>query len=286
MNDLNEINFLDIHYHSNPDLYHRRYTGLDAGQFYRKLSGGVVLKSHLGSTACIAHLAQANGYPVWGSVVLNDIAGGINYKTVLRALADSKPDICMRLLVHFPTITGREHQSRLRRRGVYPKWQPDLSQPLTVSNEQGCLHQSVWDVIKMAKDYPITLSTGHANQAEIFELVNACLKVGVDRLLLNQPANPMTGLDYASLRQLAQESLVWIEQTALTYLLGYQDFDDFQNVVTHLPQVIYSSDLGQTSQMTVAEWFQQTTHWFDFMNLQQKRRNEICHSNPIKLLSL
>ena len=286
MSDIGEIGFLDIHYHSNPDLYHRRYTALEAGQFYRESGGGVVLKSHLGSTACAAHIAQANGYPVWGSVVLNDIAGGISYKSVLRALANSKPDEGMRLLVHFPTITGRAHQSRLERQGVYPKYQTDLCQPLTVSDEQGYLRQSVWDIIKMAKDFPITLSTGHANQAEVFELVNACLKIGVDRLLLNQPANPMTGLSYTDLKQLTQEPLVWIEQTALTYLLGYQSFGDFQNVIKHLPQVIYSSDLGQTSQMMVAEWCQRTTHWFDRMNLSKRRRNEVCHKNPIKLLSL
>jgi len=85
-------------------------------------------------------------------------------------------------------------------------------------------------------------------------LIDAAKSQGLPRLMLNQPANPMTGLDAADLKALAGESWLFIEQTALTYLLGYQSWDDFAAVLKEVPNVVYSSDLGQTTQIDLDEW--------------------------------
>ncbi|TAK75003.1 MAG: hypothetical protein EPO11_06140, partial [Gammaproteobacteria bacterium] len=88
---LDQADFIDIHYHANPDLYKRRYSAIEAGKLYQYQKGAVVLKSHLGATSIHASLAQQEGLPVFPSIVLNAISGGIHYRSVLQALCEYQP---------------------------------------------------------------------------------------------------------------------------------------------------------------------------------------------------
>jgi hypothetical protein len=274
---MKNVEFIDIHYHASPDLFQRRYSVMEAGKLYQNLNGAVFLKSHLGPTAVQATLAQQSGLPVFPSLVLNDIAGGIHYKSILRTLAEYQPLIPSKMIVHLPTITGREHPSKLVRRASRPEWYPHLTRPACIINSDGRFNDGVID-------YPIVLSTGHASKDEVYALIDACIQYQVPALLLNQPANPMTGLTAANLMEIAEVSFVWTEQTALTYLLSYQDETDFERVLKHVPRVIYSSDLGQTTQMDVPEWLEQSNQWFTKFNLLPQLRKDLCLNNPLNLL--
>lgn len=282
MTDLSHHQFIDIHYHANPDLYRRRYSALDAGRQYQTLNGAVVLKSHLGSTTIHASLAQSKGLPVYASLVLNAIAGGMDYRVVLRALAEYNES--SKLLVHFPTLTGRQYHSRLSRTLVHPYLEKQVLASETLFNEQQQLKKAAIDVLKMAKDYPIVLSTGHASKEETYRLIDYCAKYGVPDLFLNQPANPLTGLSAEELEAIANHSFVWIEQTLLTYLIGHQSKADLAKVLCSIPRVIYSSDLGQTSQMGIADWFRYSKRLFAELNLPVERQQELWRDNPIQLL--
>jgi hypothetical protein len=286
MKPLAQCDFIDLHYHAAPDLYKRRHSVFEAGKQYQDLNGAVVLKSHLGSTAVQATLAQQQGFPVFPSIVLNHIAGGIHYRPILQALAEYHPIIPSKLIVHLPTITGRQHQSKLSRESSQPLWHEKLNQPETIFNSQGKLSSELIDILKLANNYPIVLSTGHASKDETLALVEACEKYNVSHLLLNQPANPMTGFCAVDLFDLVKTSCVWVEQTALTYLLMYQDELDFKAVLQSIPKVIYSSDLGQTSQIDIKDWHQLSLAWFSKFNISTNRRAEICLSNPLQLLKI
>jgi hypothetical protein len=271
------FSFIDIHYHADPDLYKRRHGAIKVGKYYKKINGAVVLKSHLGSTSVQATIAQQEGLPVFPSIVLNKIAGGINYMAVLRALAEYQPVIQSRLIVHLPTITGRKHKSNLSRDMASPELRQALFQ----------IESELIDIFKLTRDYPIVLSTGHASKNETYALIEACDQWQVPALLLNQPANPLTGLKAVDLQNIAkQHSFVWTEQTALTYLLNYQDELDFSNVLNNIPKVIYSSDLGQNSQMDINEWLIITNEWFTNFNVSPSRKEEICLANPLKILEI
>ena len=280
------LNFLDIHYHTNPDLYYRFYDALTAGQLYQKLQGAVVLKSHLGSTALQATMAQQQGLPVFPSLVLNKIAGGIHYRNIIRALTEYHPIIPSKLIVHFPTITGRKHESKLRRKKIQESLYAVASEPEVIS-EKGKLKPEVIDILKMANDYPIVLSSGHASKQEVYELIEACFQLNVSTLLLNQPANPLTGFSAEELTKIAHTTpFLWIEQTALTYLLGYQSLQDFIQVLCNVENVIYSSDLGQVSQLNVDQWVECSKQWFSDFKIPNKRKEAICLINPLKLLAV
>lgn len=276
--------FIDIHYHVNPDAYIRRYSAVQVGKLYAKFNGSVILKNHLGCTAAQAYEARQLGLPVYASVVLNEIAGGISTRVVERSLAING-ETPYRFIVHLPTVTGRKHTSTLQRATSHPVLSAHPVRPLTVSDESGKLTAATLDILRMARDYPLVISTGHANADEVRHLVDAAVRFGV-RLMLNQPANPMTGLSARDLTEIAQAPQVYIEQTALTYLLGYQSRDDYFQVLSEVPQVIYSSDLGQTSQPDIPEWLQLSRQWFEQSNTTAARQREVVFTTAQQMLSL
>jgi len=283
---LADSKFIDIHYHANPDLYNRRFNVLEAGRVYQSLSGALVLTSHLGSTSAQATLAQSQGLPVFPSVVLNSIAGGIDYRVIARSLADFQPRMASKLLVHFPTITNRSYQSKLVRELTHSYLSAQSLVGETLFNERQQLRKEVIDILKMATDYPIVLSTGHASKEETYRLIEACVTHKVPALLLNQPAHPLMGLSALELSELAKHDFIWFEQTSLTYLIGHQTKEDLGLVLSALPRVIYSSDLGQVNQMDIVSWRKYSEDIFSELKLPLARREELWRDNALRLLTL
>jgi Family of unknown function (DUF6282) len=282
------VQFVDVHYHANPDLYQRRYDSVEVGEIYRDIGGAVVLKNHLGGVGGVAALARERGLPVLGSVVLNEIAGGIRLSTVRQQLCyhGSDHDKVGRMLVHLPTHVPHAHKSVLRRehRNAHvSKW---ATRPMAICDDTGRLSRDLLALFDFAQDHPIVISTGHSSRREtemLIELAAACPKPV--RLMLNQPANPMTGMDAQALLDLDAYEWLFVEQTSLTVLLGYQSIDDFYRVLNEVPNLIYSSDLGQTSQMVPSEWIAWSNQHFEQAGTSHARRQEICLLNPLRMLA-
>ncbi|WP_239074980.1 DUF6282 family protein [Streptomyces sp. SID10853] len=280
-----ESRFIDVHYHVGPDAYLRRHTATTAGALYAEHRGWVVLKNHLGSTAAQAWEARQQGLPVSGSIVLNRLAGGFDPRAVEQAVIQHGDDSGLRLIVHLPTVTGRTHRSRLARTPSHPLL-GDGQPPLTVADESGALRPEVTELLRAARNLPVVISTGHADGHEVRLLVDEVVRLDVPRLMLNQPANPMTGLSCKDLVEVAAAEQVWTEQTALTRLLGYQDWADFADVLSLLPRVVYSSDLGQPSQMDITDWLTWNQNIYSEAGLTPERVIDITHTGPLKMLSL
>ncbi|MBV2357603.1 hypothetical protein KUM39_25105 [Streptomyces sp. J2-1] len=277
--------FIDVHYHVGPDAYLRRHTATTAGELYAEHQGWVVLKNHLGSTAAQAWEARQQGLPVSGSIVLNALAGGFDLRAVEQAAIQHGEDSGLRLIVHLPTVTGRTHRSRLTRTPSHPLLAQG-QRPLTVSDEHRMLRPEVRELLRAARDLPVVISTGHADAHEVRLLVDEAVRLDLPRLMLNQPANPMTGLTCKDLWEVAAAQQVWTEQTALTRLLDYQDQSDFADVLSLLPRVVYSSDLGQPSQMDIGPWLEWTRRSFQEAQLPPERITQVTHTEPLMMLSL
>lgn len=280
------LEFLDVHYHVDADQFKRRYNAVQAGEIYRKLKGGVVLKNHLGNCASLASLAQSFDLPVFGSTVLNDISGGLSIQPIKNALCQYDFKHKGRMLVHFPTIVPNKHKSKLIRSYANEHVVEFANRPIAITNDDGKLLDSVKKIIEFAADHNIVISTGHASKNEIYTLVDYVDACNSDvRVMLNQPANPITGISAKELRQFNELDWLYSEQTALTLLLGYQSFDDFSDVVANQKNLIYSSDLGQVSQMDIQEWRSQSEIWFKTIELTKSRVKEISLTTQLKMLS-
>lgn len=283
---MQNINFIDIHYHASPDLFLRRENSISAGKKYQDLGGAVILKSHLGSTVQAAEIARTQGLPVLPSIVLNNIAGGLSRKTILHALSEYTYADRLRILVHLPTLRKTQHKSKLIRSYSNQWAEKYASEPSSICIKN-TLKEDVIDILKMSKDYPIVVTSGHASKNEILLLLEECAKLKVDKFMLNQPANPMTGLTAKELLVLLdQYRFLWVEQCALTYTLKYQSWDDMVEVLKNVPRVIYSSDFGQKSQPSIADWYLKSKEWFESMKLSKKRIKDITLSNPLQLLKV
>lgn len=278
--------FIDIHYHANPDTYTRRFSALEAGRAYKKLGGAVVLKSHLGDTCSVADTCRTSGLPVFGSTSLNAISGGVNLSVIERALSIHRSNAqCGRLIVDLPTVVETAHKSTLTRLYANTSAAEYSQQIAPISDDAGALLPQVLDVLAFCRANEIVISSGHARKPEIMALIDACSALGGIRLLLNQPANPISGFSAQDLVALGATDWLFIEQTTLTYLLGYQDEADFFQVLSEVPNLIYSSDLGQTSQMPPDAWLQKSRDWFAQAGLSQARIDDITLSTPLRMLA-
>ncbi|WP_314154000.1 DUF6282 family protein [Rouxiella badensis] len=279
------ISFLDVHYHVSPDTFIRRHNVITAGEIYKNLGGAVVLKNHLGDSVSMAETARLCGLPVMGSVVLNQVAGGPTWRSVEESLCKRQAEHSGRMIIHLPTVTAVQNKNKVDRTLANDYCAKARSQGLSISDENGALHKDVIEILHLARDNPVVISSGHTSRAETLTLIEMAERIGVPRLMLNQPANPMTGLSAQDLVNLSGADWLFIEQTALTYLLGWQTWEDYSRVLSEVPNVVYSSDLGQTSQIDLPEWYDQSLKWFEEMNLSEARRNAIWLDNPLKMLS-
>ncbi|GAA0606801.1 DUF6282 family protein [Kutzneria viridogrisea] len=277
--------FVDLHHHAGADLYRRRRSVLATGRRYAELGGWVVVKSHLGSTASAAWEARQEGLPVSGSVTLNHVGGGLETRTVERAVYQHGDDGPARLVVYLPTLVGGAHASKLNRVPFHPLLDVPGLRGTPISAE-GRLLPEVVEVLRAARDLPVVLATGHAVREDILRVVDEVVALGLDRVLLTHPTHPMCGLTDRDLAQLSGVPQVYVELTALTRLLGHHDGPRFSQVLHAHPRVVHSSDLGQPDQPDVAEWLELSGRWFAEAGLTADQVAKVTAGDPSHLLAL
>ncbi|WP_159675106.1 DUF6282 family protein [Streptomyces mexicanus] len=276
---------VDVHYHAGPDLYRRRLTTGGAGRAYAGIGGWVVVKSHLGSTAASAWEARQEGLPVSGTVVLNDLAGGVHPRVVEQAVYAHGPDSPARLLVHLPTMVAAGHRSALRREPFHPLLDTDRWRTDRVLESSGGLRRSVREVLRAAKDLPVAVATGHCDREETLRVIDEATRLDLPRLLLTHATHPMSGLTVEDLSQLADVPGLYVELTALTLLLGHRDARHLGDLVRAHPRTVFGSDLGQPDQPEPAEWLRLSREWFARAGLTAAQVRAITSVNPSGLLS-
>ncbi|MDN0193487.1 DUF6282 family protein [Streptomyces sp. S.PNR 29] len=276
---------VDVHYHAGPDLYRRRLTTGGAGRAYAGIDGWVVIKSHLGSTAASAWEARQEGLPVSGTVVLNELAGGVHPRVVEQAVCAHGPDSPARLVVHLPTLVGPAHRSRLRREPFHPLLDTDRWRGNRVLDDSGRLRRPVREVLRAVRDLPVVLATGHCDREATLRVIDEAARLDLPRLLLTHATHPMSGLTPACLARLTDLPGLYVELTALTLLLGHRDAQHLGEVVRAHPRVVFSSDLGQPDQPDPTGWLALSERWFKEAELTPGQVRAVTSLNPAALLA-
>ncbi|MFD5874690.1 DUF6282 family protein [Streptomyces sp. NPDC060322] len=276
---------VDVHYHAGPDLYRRRLTSSGAGRAYAEVGGWVVLKSHLTSSAARAWEAREEGLPVSGTLVLNELAGGLRPRAIEQAVYAHGPDSPARLVVHLPTVVGPGHASALRRTPFHPRLDIDRWRAAPTVDANGQLHRDVTEVLRAARDLPVVVATGHCPRDAALRIVDEAVRLGVSRLLLTHATHPMSGFTPNDLTNLSDVPSLYVELTALTLLLGHRDTGHLGEVVRAHPRVVFSSDLGQPDQPDVKAWLELNEQWFRAAGLTNRETRAITWTNPTNLLT-
>ncbi|MBL0386369.1 hypothetical protein JJB07_06885 [Tumebacillus sp. ITR2] len=284
------IPFFDLHVHSEPDTYSRRYSPLSLGQEMKAAGAGAVLKSHLTATTSVARMAREQGYPIYGSITLNQYAGGVSTQAVQAALAANGQDAPM--VIWFPTLTGHGAKPRLSQ----PKCHPVLdTYPVKLErvSEEGRLRPDTIDVIQLAVDFGIPMATGHSSKEEVYMLVEEVDKRG-GRIMLTHPCHSCTGFTTSEVAELLQSSHVWAEVAILMTKLGYESPDDVLDLLQAIDpgRVCVSTDFGQLKNETVTEgyaWFIEqvrTSAASRGLEIPDSLVEQICRTNPMKFLGV
>lgn len=199
---------IDFHCHSAPDSVAR---SLDSFEVVRQARAagmrGVVLKNHFVSTAAIAQLAmrEIGGVEVFGGIVLNRAAGGINAEAVRRM---SQVDGKRGKIVWLPTFDA-ENQVRFSRE----------TRPFVSVAKDGQLVQELAEVLHLAAEADLILATGHSSPDESLLVLEAARRAGVKRLLVTHVITEPTRATLAQMKTMAALGAV-MECTWLAHLGG------------------------------------------------------------------
>lgn len=273
---------IDLHYHAGPDITRRRHSVVQAGREYRGESGWVVIKSHLDSTAAAAWEARQEGLPVSGSVVLNELAGGLDRRVIQRAVFAHGDDSPARLIAYLPTLTPHPHESKLPASPFHPRFRRQDWSNAAITDDAGHVRPEVWDVLRCARDLDVVVATGHCRREESLAIIDAAADVGLDRLLLTHATHPISGFSEADIQTLSTADHVWVEITALTVLLGHRNLEHLASLIASHPRVALSSDLGQLTQPDVADAWALIDRWLSEIGAD---RDEIAVAIPNQLLA-
>jgi hypothetical protein len=187
----------EMHVHCSPDIVPRKTDDLSLIKSAAGAGmGGVMLKSHFGSTVERAQLLQTivPEIRVFGSLCLNHPVGGLNPNTVEIYTRLGAKEIFM------PTLSAREMFDEMGRHKTVPEkiesikswkgenWPWDRrGKGISIFDEKGKLVEEVFQILEIIAAGEVVLGTGHLSIPETRALIDAALDLKIKRLLITHP---------------------------------------------------------------------------------------------------
>lgn len=192
----------DTHMHVGPDIVPRSLDFLEAAKEAAAAGmAGIVFKDTGQPTVDRAYAARAAvpGIAVFGGIVLDHAAGGINPVAVER---------CLRLGGRFVWMPVGDalHSARLRAAGtlrVVSPPSPIRREPISLLDDEGGLTTDTRAVVALIAEYDAVLATGHIAPEEALALVAYARHTGVRRIVVNHPSAGSVGASLMFQRELA-----------------------------------------------------------------------------------
>lgn len=198
------VGAIDMHVHCLPD-YVPRYGDAIALAQEAAVAGmrGIVIKSHLIPTIGSAQLANevVEGTTIFGSVALNNPAGGLNPRTVIaNAKAGAK-------VIWLPTIDAEFGY----RKALEGHWIKNYNgggnfnreiEYMKVLDKDGHLKQEVRDIVDICKEYKICLASGHISPEEALEVAKYSNEIGYTQYEVTHP-NIWSEYNFENMKELA-----------------------------------------------------------------------------------
>lgn len=255
--------FIDPHVHASPEHVPRL---LDDAELVRQAAaakmGGVLIKSHVACTAARAVRAakQASGIRVWGGLVLNNAAGGIDPQAVEAALRAGAAEIWM------PTLDAANHR----------KFYCSEGDGIRIGEHR--LSGNLYQVLDLIAEHQAILGTGHLGTDEICTLIPIARERGIKKILVTHPEAPFIDMSVSVQRELVALGCLfertWVFTTAALgrVLTADRMISDIQAV--GFESTVLATDMGQIGNPSPVggfEAFVQACHDAGF-NASQVRR--------------
>ena len=278
----------DLHIHSNPSLFTRIGDDLDLGRHAVEAGlSGILLKNHFEST--VGRAATANkiveGIFIFGSLVLNGFAGGLNPIAVEHALKLGGKEIW------FPTIDSLAHSKVFGHVGGYGYQESEIKIPRKGINilYRGQLKEVVKSIVELVRDNGAILGTGHLGKNEIFTLALFAREINFTCLLITHPFFNVPNLPVAELVELASlGAKIELCGGNLYPIPGVGRIDTYRKTVAEVgaQSIVISSDAGQPRKSLPAEVLRIFAQCLMEKGVTQAEIDSMIKKNPAHLLAI
>jgi hypothetical protein len=235
---------IDFHIHGGPDVRPRKLTEFAVGQAAKQACmKAVIIKNHVTPTTLRARLiSEMLDFPVFGGLVLNRPAGGLNPSAVEVELKLGAKEIWL------PTISAVA-QVQLNK--------GNLAKAVHVTDEHGNFPPALIEVMDLIAKAGAILGTSHLAPAEVEKVVCLARQRKVEKIVITHPENdpPMMPLDMQ--KRLALQG-VFFERTFVSTLPPRNMTPEI--LAGHIKAVgadstIMATDLGQAENEEPVEGF-------------------------------
>jgi hypothetical protein len=244
----------DLHVHISPDVVERRIDDIGLARRFAELGlAGFVLKSHYNSTAERAAVVReaVPGVQVLGAIVLNRAVGGVNPVAVEIAAREGARKVWL------PTVDSENERAHLGAAGPdtkLPVWAKLGSDPVPVLDGDGKVLPETRDVLALAAEHGLVLSTGHISASDALTVVDAALEEGVANVVVTPPDYPGQAISIEDQVELARKGAM-IERCFTTPYTGKCSWEQWLEGTRAVgpERTILSSDLGQVKNPPVED---------------------------------
>lgn len=273
----------DLHMHTSPDVHERCVTDHEAAlQAKHKGMGGILIKNHHAMTADRAALVSGlTGFSVFGSIVLNRAAGGLNVDILDTALQFGAKEVWM------PTSDGTMHVAAV-------SIKKDREQPPGISliDEKGNLIPTVIPILESISSHNVILGTGHISKEEAFVLIREAKSCGVRKIVVSHPQADFMGYSEEDIVTAArhgaiiEHDYVFLTPAALKVCGRVLQPEEMASLIRRVgaENSILATDSGQTSNPPPAECMEELIAAMLKCGISQEELVVMTRENPKKLI--
>lgn len=249
---------IDLHQHAAPSLFERITDDIGlASEARQRGMRGVLIKAHEQDTTGRAALVrrQVPGVEVYGGLVLNWIAGGLNPHAVDASIKMGGRMVWMPTLSaqHHIGFFGGSHFGRSMKMKEAPKVP---AKGISVLDDKGALRGEVAEILGLIAEADICLSTGHLSPKEIRVLVPAARRAGLKKILITHPDLGLSGISLEDQKALAAEGAV-LEKDLIAMMPAWQSLN-LEGMAKSIREIgpehcVLGTDFGQLHHPTPGE---------------------------------
>jgi len=284
----------DLHIHAGPSMFARVVDALQAAEQARDAGmRAIVLKNHhegsMGKATIVRRVVE--GVEVFGSIVLNYAAGGLNPFAV---------DVAIKLgakIIFMPTVDARNHirfygvgqyGTKMRLTAALPKAYARV-QGITILTGDGELDPAVAEILGLIADADVALATCHLAIPEMKRLVKEAVEAGVTKIIVSHANFEVPNVPLEDQAELAAIG-AYIEHAFMSMLPPWHCVNVDQ-MVERIRRVgpahcILSSDCGKLAGPTPVEGLRMFYQQLLDGGISDQEIEVMSHTNPSKLLNI
>lgn len=274
---------IDMHVHTAPDICQRTYNDLElTSSAIHSGARAIVIKGHHCSTVARAALCNAynrelfgdNSFVMYGGLVLNYEAGGLNPQAVQTALEMGAK------VIWLPTVDA---ENDYRKHGK--------SGGIRMTDSRGVAVEELRSIFSLIRDYDAVLATGHISPEEIRSVVDSARCIGVQKIVITHPEYWVVDMNLENQQELVSDYNVILERCFMQPLKNGQWICNAERNLAAIQKLgtgstILSTDCGNPA---TPPWEKSMQQYLQFMadhNISREALRSMTQTMPARLLGL